>query len=447
MSQFAFDLFLSYAREDHDLATRMVSWLRKCSFRVWIDEEQLVPGSRFRAGLQQGLRESCHLVALVTSAYTSRSWTQRELDLFDLTADHEERRLLAIQFDDINFGPLDQAFLVHQRIVWMSRSLDHEGFWKLYCGLKGRPPGPREQWRQNGQALLQLTPQNDSTRTRASDPTTERTIGRSRPISLSDPIQSDLSELARASLDKWNASWPATFLKLRDSIRQLETTYVLRNLLMESWALGNAQFAATISLALLPQMYAQYSVWPLLDLGCRDIVNWFLLASTLREFKPSEIWFSWAICEESWALLPVSAKFSPEKILSEHFQVIASWALDRNRPFKEVEESYDYGVMITPWNHFHLSWLAIRLGDPDAGLAHAKALCSTTTLGDVRTGRFLNRLTTWAVFDEIRSQQELSVLLAAARAKLGLVEADKIPDIKKRLSEIWQVAKSYIEGE
>src|SRR6266446_1478302 len=112
MGDYSFDIFVSYAHADIEFARKLVNWIRISGFRVWFDEEQLVPGSRFRAGLQQGLRESQHLVTILTSSYITRPWTQRELDLFDLTAEHTDRRVLAIKSGDVDSGPLDQVFLV-----------------------------------------------------------------------------------------------------------------------------------------------------------------------------------------------------------------------------------------------------------------------------------------------------------------------------------------------
>jgi TIR domain-containing protein len=141
-----FDVFLSYAGTDYKLARRFVEWMRCCGIRVWIDEEQLVPASRFRAGLEQGLQESQHMVALLTESYHTRSWTQRELDLFDLDADRSERHVLAIEFGPHPKGSLDQVFLVHQRIKWQSDDFDAEAFWKLHCGLTNTRPGQRDSW-------------------------------------------------------------------------------------------------------------------------------------------------------------------------------------------------------------------------------------------------------------------------------------------------------------
>src|SRR5687768_16770335 len=110
MPEYPFDVFVSYAHQDIEFARQVVHWIRSSGFQVWFDEEQLVPGSRFRAGLQQGLRESQHLVTILTNSYTNRPWTQRELDLFDLTAEHTDRRILAITVGESDLGPLDQVF-------------------------------------------------------------------------------------------------------------------------------------------------------------------------------------------------------------------------------------------------------------------------------------------------------------------------------------------------
>jgi len=443
MSHFSFDVFFSYSHKDRDFARQMVSWLRQCGFRIWIDEEQLVPGSRFRAGLQQGLRESRHMVALLTSSYYSRPWTQRELDLFDMTADHSERRLLAVEVDKTDSGVLDQAILVHQRIPWPSLAFDPEGFWKLYCGLTGRRPGPRDQWAISGRKLIESTSQDEAS---IATQWGEQMKG---PVEqwLSGPLHgstyADLRHLAESCIDEHNSTWRETFLSLRTAIRGLDADEVIHDLVAMPWALGAAELAAVISLALFPQMVFPYSIWPFVDLSCDEVANWFLVASTILVYKPAEIWFSWAVFQQSWDLLPYAAAKAPDILLASHLQYLAASSVARDKSFKEVEENYDYGIMITPWNHFHLAWLAMRLGDPRASYAHAKALCSTTTLGDKRTGRFLNRLTCWSIFDEVRSQAGLIDIIAAARSALGLIDTKSIPDIQKRLSQIWQFAKAY----
>lgn len=150
MARFGFDAFLSYSSDDKELAWKIVEWLRVSGFKIWLDVEQLVPGERFRAALEQGLHSSRHLIALLTPTYVSRSWTVRELDLFDLRADRTRRRMLGIQVGEIKACKLDQVFLVTQRLLWSGRDFDPGAFWLLHCGLTDEKPGPRSEWDHKG---------------------------------------------------------------------------------------------------------------------------------------------------------------------------------------------------------------------------------------------------------------------------------------------------------
>ena len=154
MSKFAFDAFVSYARADQEFTRKLVDWIRRAGFTVWLDEEQLTAGAEFRETIQKGVRISRHFIAVLSSEYTRRPWTRREVDLFDLHASKRERRLLAVTLDDIKEHRLDQAFLVHQRIAWRGRDFDAEGFWSLYCGLTDREPGPQKFWAREGKRLI-----------------------------------------------------------------------------------------------------------------------------------------------------------------------------------------------------------------------------------------------------------------------------------------------------
>lgn len=153
-TEFPFDVFISYGGENRAFARRLAGWLRNIQVKVWLDEEQLVPGCRWRDSLKQGLRDSRHLVAVLTPEYVSRPWTQRELDLFDLSADHAQRRLLALEMGQVPESPLDQMFEVTQRIKWQNADFDLEAFWCLSCGLRNCAPSPRNTWAERGKALL-----------------------------------------------------------------------------------------------------------------------------------------------------------------------------------------------------------------------------------------------------------------------------------------------------
>ena len=429
VSAYAFDVFLSYACDDCEFARKVAQWLRCCGLRVWIDEEQLVPGYRFRVGLQQGLQESRHMVALLTDKYSTRPWTQRELDLFDLDAVHSERRVIGVKIDPVLTAPLDQVFLVHQRVQWASTEFDAEAFWKLYCGLTNTRPGPRETWNRKGNKLVRTVdsaapPENVNKRLFADSVSPHST-------------QVDLILLVQRILSGNAHDWQPFFTELRRTVAKIPFDRTLENLITMPWAIGFAEFAAVVALAVLPKKHHSYSPWPFVDLSCLEIVSWFLLKDALTSSGPSEIWLSWAISQQSWDALPSAAARAPN-FIAEHFSIIAKPAVAANNSFDKFEKEYNYGIMITPWNHFHLAWLAARLGDVDASRAHASRLCSTTKLGDVRTGRFLNRLTTWRIFSILRKVLAIKLEISEARQTLGMLDVDAIPSVQGRLTDIWR---------
>lgn len=441
-ASYSFDVFLSYAHENGSFARDLVEWLRQTGYRVWIDEEQLIPGTRFRAGLQQGLRESRHMVAMLTPDYVSRPWTQREIDLFDLDADRSERKMLAIQVGDLPAGGLDQVFLVYQRILWRGEAFDPEAFWHLSCGLANRRPGPRQEWGDNGLRLLDSTYQ--------SSPASEAGR-RSNLTAIQDANyprwDTRAIRLARKVLDGGPSSWEESFGELCDEVSHRPTESVVQDLIGVQWGAGHADLAAVFSLAMLTDKRASWTIyraWPFVDLSCFAIAGWFLTQYSLTGGGDSEIWLTWAASQKFWDLMPSAAAKAPRR-LSDHFEYLALSVSSRDRSFARVEAEYDYGTMITPWNHFHLSWVAECLGDFDSSISHLRVLCETGARGDYRTARFINRLATWPMFSEHRRSDELREHLLMARERLELTPLDKLPLIQERLTEIWDyVMVNYI---
>jgi hypothetical protein len=203
------------------------------------------------------------------------------------------------------------------------------------------------------------------------------------------------------------------------------------------WAYGFAEAAATLVIVALPNQHSDRSPWPFIDLNCQIIADWFLLGTSLQGQRVAEIWFSWAIYTKNWNLLPACAKLAPTYI-SKHLSFLAEAAGNRERPFATVESNFDYGTLATPWNHFHLMWLAVRLNRNDAALLHATKLCSTTSVGEVRTGRFLNRLLHWPLFDDLRKHvfSELEV----ARERLKLTSTAASLNFSNDIKEVWKYA-------
>jgi hypothetical protein len=384
MSPYAFDVFLSYSHEDRSFAREIANWLRSANFSVWLDEEQLVPGARFRPALQQGLRESRHLIALLTLSYARRRWTHRELDLFDLVGDDEDRKIIGMQLEDLGENPLDQAFLVNHRIHWSGFHFDPEAFWLTNCALRSERPGPQGQWAQRGQTIvLPKQPHRVDTAPESQ-------------IRSSDDSSVDDSDLVHS------------FKALQTRLKR-EKPFAINEAISANWLYAKTSTAALIALAALPRITNPQSVWSFVDLGELSLARWYLAATELQsQAKETESWFSWAIAEENWSSLKAAADRAPKPIRA-HMKWIED-NLTKRKSFARFEESYDYGVMITPWNHLHLTWTALRLRDRSAALAHAEAL-SRLANADLRARRFVVRLANWSVFAPIAKSGSLKVTL------------------------------------
>lgn len=422
-----FDVFVSYSSEDRELARQLATWLRKVRCTPWLDEEQIVPGSRWRAALQQGIRDSTHLLAVLTPAYVSRPWTQRELDLFDLAAGHEERRVLAIQTADIPVSALDQIFEVSHRIPWRHVPFDGSGFWRLYCGLRNQPPGPSEVWSQKAASLL-AEPQ-----TAQSQPSEVTPL---QYFSTLEPSIGWSADLLRVAFDACYGNQSTLRAPLNEARRMLPEAQRtdLLSVVRSLWAHGFAEPAALLAVAALPKTHVERSSWPFLDLNCTAVSDSILLPGSLAGSHHAEIWFAWGVCTSNWSALPRLAELAPLYI-RQHMTRLAAAAASRSVTFSEFESEFDFGTMISPWNHFQLSWLALRLGNIAAASAHAEKLCTSSAYGERRTGRFLNRLLHWPVFDPLRAS--IAPLLEVARRRLHLTTTEQSQRNRRMLLDAW----------
>ncbi len=426
---FQYDVFLSHAYLDIEFVRQLTEWLRTCGFKVWLAEEQLVPGSRFRAGLEQGIRESRDLLAVLTPNYCTRPWTQREVDLFDLGADLSERRVLGVQIGNIQPSVMDQVFHVSQRIPWKDNSFDPEGMWLLHCGLGRIKPGPKSEWATNGSRLIagrQPGPPASSkfAIVQLDEPWTE--------TREADAMQS----LADKCLYGSESEWRKSFAELQEQCESRDAHHS-ESLMCNLWAIGRAEEAAVLFAAHGSDSNSHYGAWSFLDTGCNSVARWILISRLMNDADESEIWFSWGVCEMAWTFLPAVATKAPAGPLRNHFLKLATFANKDGLTFGDAEAEYDYGVMITPWNHFHLTWLAVCLGDLASANAHVRTLCETALQGDVRAGRFLTRICNWPVFQQVLADPKTSKSVDQARAFLGLVEKGTAVPLRRRLEEIW----------
>ncbi|MFN0108044.1 MAG: SUMF1/EgtB/PvdO family nonheme iron enzyme [Blastocatellia bacterium] len=93
-------IFISYARVDQDKVLPLYQRLKDEGFDPWIDREHLLPGVRWRAAIEQAMRDSdFFLLCLSAQSSNRRGFIQREINT---ALDLWEERLQ----DDIYFIPL-----------------------------------------------------------------------------------------------------------------------------------------------------------------------------------------------------------------------------------------------------------------------------------------------------------------------------------------------------
>jgi TIR domain len=73
-------VFISYAREDGDAAAKLYSELRGFGFEVWFDSESLQPGARWRVRIEEAIKASDFIIALLSSrSVKKRGYVQKEI--------------------------------------------------------------------------------------------------------------------------------------------------------------------------------------------------------------------------------------------------------------------------------------------------------------------------------------------------------------------------------
>ena len=77
----SYDVFVSHASEDKDDFVRdFVKCLQQQGLKVWYDEFTLRVGDSLRRSIDNGLRNSRYGIVVLSEAFFSKEWPQRELD-------------------------------------------------------------------------------------------------------------------------------------------------------------------------------------------------------------------------------------------------------------------------------------------------------------------------------------------------------------------------------
>jgi hypothetical protein len=75
------DVFVSHASEDKDSVARPLVWaLRQAGVSVWFDEAELTVGDSLYRSIENGLANSRYGIVIISNAFLSKHWPQRELN-------------------------------------------------------------------------------------------------------------------------------------------------------------------------------------------------------------------------------------------------------------------------------------------------------------------------------------------------------------------------------
>ena len=207
-----FDVFISYARENEDIARRLYYDLKLQGIDPWLDQISLLPGQNWRSEIKKSIRKSRFFLALLSSqSVDKRGYAQKELrealDILDEVSENDIY-IIPVRLDDC----LPTSDRLHQ-LQWLDIFPSYDnGFKKLLAtmnfSIKGRP--------ESLEAVFHGKYGNLQSSDRAS-PQTE--------ITLSNPHISSLSAICPALIDT-GADTSAIPQSAFDQIGELEVDSV-----------------------------------------------------------------------------------------------------------------------------------------------------------------------------------------------------------------------------
>jgi predicted aspartyl protease len=137
------DVFISYARENEDVARRLYYDLKLQGIEPWLDQISLLPGQNWRGEIKKSIRKSRFFLALLSSqSVDKRGYAQKELrealDILDEVSENDIY-IIPVRLDEC----LPTIEKLHQ-LQWLDIFPSYDnGFKKLLATMnfstKGRP--------------------------------------------------------------------------------------------------------------------------------------------------------------------------------------------------------------------------------------------------------------------------------------------------------------------
>jgi len=74
-------VFISHAEEDADFAQRLADDLKGLGLRIWISPQSILPGEGWVTAIERGLRESSHVVIVLSPDAMRSEWVEKEIEV------------------------------------------------------------------------------------------------------------------------------------------------------------------------------------------------------------------------------------------------------------------------------------------------------------------------------------------------------------------------------
>jgi hypothetical protein len=137
-------VFISYTRNDSDLATKLTQGLEKKGISVWLDINAMQEDSKLENGIENGLKRSTSMIVLLSESSYSSSYVRNEIE-YALLNNKLQNKVLPVFITENNKIDFDKLPWILRKIQYLQidRNEKHESsvnaIIKKYLALvKGR---------------------------------------------------------------------------------------------------------------------------------------------------------------------------------------------------------------------------------------------------------------------------------------------------------------------
>ena len=153
------DLFISYASEDRQLAADLAKELQTRGLEVWFDDFALTVGDSIRRSIELGLAQSRFGVVLLSRAFFQKDWPQRELNgLFSLEV--SGRKVILPVWHELSVADVRSYSPILADRLGVSTALGIVGIVDRLitavqaAGEESKPPSDRNSWPQTARDFV-----------------------------------------------------------------------------------------------------------------------------------------------------------------------------------------------------------------------------------------------------------------------------------------------------